>query len=172
MVFKPGFKINITISVIIFMFLLISLLALSTGCVNKNNDVPTPSDSLTRLENLTMVLPASLSQYLYREDGQDSFSLWKDDVNVAGLDMLSTDGLDQINDAVLVSKKDLDNLPEKAIERLYQRDYPAASGRTDTYEELHIGILSGDIWYDFWLDLRYGSEDDLMELVQSVNFTT
>jgi len=118
-----------------------------------------------------MVVPAALSQYQYREDGQGEFSFWKQDVNVAGLELLSMDSLDQINHAKLISKEDINSLPDKAVKRIYERDYPAASGRTDTYKELRIGMLHENIWYDFWLDLRYASESDLMKLVQSVQFT-
>jgi len=117
-------------------------------------------------------IPADLSGYEYREDSTDDFSLWDNDVKVGGMEQLNVDSLYSINHANLLSEEELLEFPVTvtAVKRLYERYYPAASGRTDTYEELRIGLLNNGIWYDFWLDLRYGREHDLMMLAKSVQF--
>ncbi|QIB69578.1 hypothetical protein Ami103574_09645 [Aminipila butyrica] len=121
-------------------------------------------------KSYSMQIPDNLLNYRYREEDADNFTLWNNDVNIGGMERLSEDSLYELNHASLISEEELSGFPVPAVKRLYERDYPAASGRTDTYEQLRIGLLYNNSWYDFWLDLRYGSDNDLLQLVKSVQF--
>ncbi len=127
-----------------------------------------PYDRRMLRESYTFEIPESLYKYSYRDDFGDGFSLWKENEMIAGVGV--SEYPESYNHRVLLESEGLSGFSGQATRRLYSCDSSPFSETAELHDELRITLENNGLWYDFWLDLRYGKEDDLMALAQSVVF--